>query len=1346
MPVRSFLLSDFDHRADRQLFEQLHDMLQEVYAHEDCILAANYCLGGVRMDALMISATTIRLFLFKEGGGQVVAQEQGAWTANGWIVEGGLGTKTPFAQMRSLMNHSAGMLKRLMQRGVADRMKGCVLFSQAVQVDNHLSPNVKRWIEVMDIDTLKSTLMLDHDRTLCLNLDLEYGIDLAQTLHLGEAYIPYRPPRIKASAEGFYQELQQQVPLLWEKTEGEAILRDVFYRMVDEAVHSCRIVFSGLFAKVDYLIKENGIDKQQAYRIHRTRKNLFSRNPEEREHTEESLRSDLRETCRFIEAVYHVPIPPALSQHFGTSDKPLSWGRFDENVLRVIVEAWDEQHIRATESESGRTLNVCYGQANRFLTREGKGDWSYLRDMLCTGAQLNLVRIRWEEDVCMPELIIFEPDYLINITAIAACFDENLKESPFVGLINKVKADEPSAAMHLGNLAGKLLDETVHQTASTYEETYKAFFHDNAMGLSCCRDMADQAKSVAMHDDGARQKQNIDRLIAEELPRVVGHYDRSGVVLEPSFFSEVLGIQGRLDFLYQNGNDTVIVEQKSGKGSFVPFNTPGYDPEEPLPVSKHIVQLLLYRALFQYEFRKYADELKHIFLLYSKYAKGLVSIANMPELLLRAIRMRNLLAWSEILYTQGGFNLLDSFTTSSLRAPGVSDRFWQTYKEPEFQRILTPLHQATPLERAYYYRFQRFLCTEQMLSKIGNKVKENSGFASVWLDTLEAKKAAGNIYDNLTIQGFADSRGTVRAITLAFAEEVQTDMSNFRKGDIVFVYPYTLGTLPNACAQMVQRGSIVDITTTTITLQLRNRQTDRKVFAMPANTRWAVEHDLMDASSSSLFRAMHSFLSTDKARRDLILLQRQPRVNDDVQLTGDYGQMNELVLHAKRAEDLFLVIGPPGTGKTSFGLLNILQEELTDPNAHVLLLSYTNRAVDEICSKLLESDIDFVRVGSDLSCDKAYRDHLADHRLRGCSTAEEVRQVLRSVRVFCGTTAALNANASLFNVKQFSLAIIDESSQILEPHIIGLLAAMSNGVPAIRKFVLIGDHKQLPAVVQQDGDESLVTEPELQEIGLKDCRLSLFERMLNHFRGEDGEYDKDFVYMLTRQGRMHHLIAEFPNQAFYEGKLDIVGSPILPHQDFVLPTTANTGSKLRDLLITQAIAFIACPLPDFSPSDKVNVAEAQRMASTILEIYEIEGAAFDEDKTVGVIVPYRNQIATLRNAIDRMAIERGLSIVAQQQLHRITIDTVERYQGSQREYILYGFTIQRDYQLNFLASNTFVENGHLIDRKLNVAMTRARRHLLLFGNPHLLSLNTVFSSLMDFLRERNCYYDTTYNL
>ena len=144
-------------------------------------------------------------------------------------------------------------------------------------------------------------------------------------------------------------------------------------------------------------------------------------------------------------------------------------------------------------------------------------------------------------------------------------------------------------------------------------------------------------------------------------------------------------------------------------------------------------------------------------------------------------------------------------------------------------------------------------------------------------------------------------------------------------------------------------------------------------------------------------------------------------------------------------------------------------------------------------------------------------------------------------------------------------------------------------------------------------------------------------------------------------------------------------------------------------------------------SDKVNTDEAVIVARQLQRVYQEYGEHFHPYTTVGVIVPYRNQIAVIRREIEKLHIPA---------LMNISIDTVERYQGSQRDVIIYSFTVQHLYQLEFLTSNSFIERDadgsfRVIDRKLNVALTRARKQLILTGNPRILSVNPLFKDLMD---------------
>ena len=1127
-------------------------------------------------------------------------------------------------------------------------------------------------------------------------------------------------------AMSFYDQLEDVATASLPIRERYLMLRDIFKRIINQGIAHTNINFIGMFAKLDYLVKQHNIPNDTAMRIHDTRKVLNAIHSTDDAELEASLPYDIKATAQLVMLSNGgIDIPKSLARLFARKDRKTRWSKFDINLLRCIVASWDDEYIYATEEMNATELKISYGPQNRYLTHNGKGDWSYLKQILTKDAQLNLVRIRMEEDVCMPELIIYEPDYLVDVTTIASCF-ETYAESPYVNMVNRLKPQANNVHVHLGNLAGQFLDDTVHNRHVAFGEGVMEFFKRNTISLTSCDDMNDRPTVEKFYQDARSQKRNIEKLIGNDLPEVMGEYDPRAVVLEPTFFSDVLGIQGRLDFLHDRDGRTTIIEQKSGKGAFVPFSSPEFNPNRPEPQEKHLVQLSLYRALFNYEFKKHSDELRHFMLLYSKYSQGLVSIANLPELTLRAIRMRNLLTWTELTPTSMGIDVLKTLTPDMLNRNGTTGRLWEEWTRPELESLLSPIHEASALERAYYFRFLRFIEREHLLAKVGNKTKDDSGFAAIWLDTIEDKRAAGNIYEQLTIDEYGMSNdGMVESLKLRFATEQSTDTSNFRKGDIVILYPYKEGEVPNACAQMVNRASISEISTEGVEVVLRNRQTDRQVFDVAEGSRWAIEHDMFESSARSLYSAMHSFLSASKERRDLILGQRQPTIDAHVHMQGEYGRFNTLVERAKQSRDLFLVIGPPGTGKTSFGLLNILKEELTDPHSNVLLLSYTNRAVDEICSKLIESGIDFLRIGSELNCDGSYHNNLLASRVENCHTGKEVKDIIANTRVFCATTAALNANIHIFKIKHFDLAIIDESSQILEPHLIGLLSAMSGGRNAIGRFVLIGDHKQLPAVVQQTQEESRVDNAELREIGLKDCRMSLFERLLEQFK-TDGGYDPRFVYMLTHQGRMHRDIAEFPNFAFYGNRLEVV-----PLQHQTLPVeTCPSGGGIEQMLRSQRLSFVAARKPRTSVSAKTNQVEAEMIAATVVEIYNINKEDFDENQTIGVIVPYRNQIATIRNAIDRYGIAT---------LHNITIDTVERYQGSQRDYIIYGFTVQQPYQLNFLTNNVFEEDGMAIDRKLNVAMTRARLHLILVGNPDILRENLTFYKLLEYAKSKSAY-------
>lgn len=998
------------------------------------------------------------------------------------------------------------------------------------------------------------------------------------------------------------------------------------------------------------------------------------------------------------------------------------------DYIRVSVNRWDEQYIFCTSKtdklshndsdSSGAVADACSADSAKAdylklcYTRSALSSeltFDYLHPLLREGVALNLIRPTTTDGVTLAELIIFEPDCLIDISAVARCF-AHYAESPTVALINRLAPAETSESIILGNLAGQLLDDALHhpQAPLPYGESVKRFFAANAIPL------ATTPLSASFHTEAQSQMRHLRKALYEELPKYSTNYDINEGIVEPSFFSEMLGLQGRMDYLQLDFR--ILMEQKSGKGRF-PFD--GF--HVPLEKLEHYAQILLYMLIIRYNYSELYNQNQqelHAFLLYSKYEESLLRLGFSLPLLQRALRLRNLLAAAEYDYAyRDGYARLCTLTPDSANELGVSGKLWESFQRPHIAKVLAPFEQASALERAYVLRFLHFTALEHLLSKLGTPVRDGSGFASVWQDSLEDKLLSGNIYHQLTlVPTYTKTILGIEDVQVLFSGDVSAGTSNFRVGDIAMLYPYERGTTPDARRSIVLRCTITEATTEGLTLHLRAPQSDARFFEKHAADHWAVEHDLIESSFSGQYRSTYGFLSAPKARRDLILMQRTPEADASRTLRGDYGKWNELALRVKQASDLFLIIGPPGTGKTSFGLLTTLKEELLEPDSAVLLLSYTNRAVDEVCSKLVAEGIPFLRIGSTHSCPPDYRAYLLEERAKQLSTVADVRKLLTTSRVVVGTTTAMTSRADIFTLRQFSLAIIDEASQILEPHLMAILSAHdSRGRSAVKKFVMIGDHKQLPAVVQQSVEQSAVSEPLLHEIGLTNCRYSLFERLLGRYR-----HDPAVVFMLTRQGRMHSDIARFPNEAFYGGQL----APVpLPHQE---------GGE------AQRAFFVATPPDSPITSSKVNHTEARIIAAKVLSIYESHRAEFCPSSTVGVIVPYRNQITAIRHAIASAARAAGHSEEVVSLLQSISIDTVERYQGSQRRYILFGFTVHNQAGLRFLTDNTFTDtDGTLIDRKLNVVMTRAQDYLYLYGNPAVISHSPIFRALIEKLKVEN---------
>ena len=1122
------------------------------------------------------------------------------------------------------------------------------------------------------------------------------------------------------------------------------IMHETLVIACHEGLKNTRHGFGNLSSQVESLCRQHNIVPQDIVAIQKMRRHSNSNAPI----LPEDVAYDCRALAIFVSAVVQEAIPSFLV------GKIPARGRTTENIqitnyryIRCIVREWDESTIQVAvtnQDSSEELLMVDYMNTPDYI------DFSYLRPMLREGMQLNLLDCTVTRKKVVPRLIVVEPDYLIDISTIANCF-ESYGHHPLLFTVNRLTPRLSNKHIVLGNFAGSALDDIINHPAEyDIKETFRSNFKEKALDYATCPDF----DAASFKQDAERQVENIKGIVDE----IFQTFDREKAILEPSFVCERLGIQGRVDLMTTDLK--LLVEQKSGKNTFIERKYK--NPPGSLHVEKHYVQVLLYYGILQYNFQL-SPKNAHIQLLYSKYPlpDGLLEVEPLQKLIREAIRFRNQAVATEFWMADNGFDrMLPLLTPQTLNVEKQNDNFYNKYLLPQLTETLAPLHQLNDLERAYFTRMMTFVIKEQLVSKVGVQEGVGNSNADLWNMPLAEKKETGNIYTGLTIieKERSSSFNGYDTITLAVPQQGEDFLPNFRRGDMIYLYAYKKNEAPDVRMSILFKGSLQERHGDRLVVHLNDGQQNPDLIS---GDYFAIEHAGSDIGGTSAIRSLYTFITSNEERRQLLLGQRVPCVDKSLTLSRSYHpDYDEIILKAKQAQDYFLLIGPPGTGKTSQALQFLVREQLagniysqpssaysaedskhnkpsetintqhSTPNTQtaILLLAYTNRAVDEICNMLTENELDYIRIGNEFSCDPKYSDHLLKEVLDENATLNSIKSTLADARIVVATTSTMNSNAALFNIKHFDLAIIDEASQILEPNIIGLLTSQHRGGRAIRKFILIGDHKQLPAVVQQDDTEVLVEDETLKAIHLNSCANSLFERLILTERAAGRT---DFIGTLHKQGRMHPDIADFANRKFYaREQLECV--PLAHQLEQTLTYNETSEDETDDVLKAHRMIFIPSkPCRQLNISEKVNTEEARIITDLLRRLYRQLGKNFDPQKSVGVIVPYRNQIAMIRKEIEKLGIP---------ELEEISIDTVERYQGSQRDIILYSFTIQSRYQLDFLTANTFYEDGQPIDRKLNVAITRARKQLILTGNEQTLRHNQLFAELIDYIKEKGGYY------
>jgi len=521
------------------------------------------------------------------------------------------------------------------------------------------------------------------------------------------------------------------------------------------------------------------------------------------------------------------------------------------------------------------------------------------------------------------------------------------------------------------------------------------------------------------------------------------------------------------------------------------------------------------------------------------------------------------------------------------------------------------------------------------------------------------------------------------------------------------------------------------------------------------------------------FRNAKSDSRTGELQRKMLGLEdinwKEESFDDLKWVNKDLNQsQKEAVKRSLKAEDFSLIQGPPGTGKTMTAI-EIINQAVKEKK-EILATADSNVAVDNLVERLVNMGTEVLRLGHPIRVTPLLRKHTLDYKIlehpdykeaeklrdkaqdlldqqdqyqhpgdslrRGMSDdmikekaandqgargvkpsimkdmakwleiqdeidglfnriekleQKAIKDLLESAEVICSTNST--AGSELLSDYDFELIVIDEATQSTEP---------ASLIPFIKgeKVVLIGDHKQLPPTILSQ---------KASEQGLS---KSMFERLYEI-------YGDEINSMLEIQYRMHDDIMDFSNHEFYEGNLK--SSPEVADHTLKDLGYNIKGKKCftdKSLDPAQPIVFI--------DTIEMNAEERSLKGSNsydnpvemeiLLDIVDEALKSELKPEDIAVIAPYKDQVDLLKKHSN---------------IENLEINTVDGFQGREKEVVL----------ISLVRSNNHNNIGFLRDlRRANVALTRAKRKLIVIGDSSTVAKNETYQNLIDYIKDRGLYY------
>ena len=497
------------------------------------------------------------------------------------------------------------------------------------------------------------------------------------------------------------------------------------------------------------------------------------------------------------------------------------------------------------------------------------------------------------------------------------------------------------------------------------------------------------------------------------------------------------------------------------------------------------------------------------------------------------------------------------------------------------------------------------------------------------------------------------------------------------------------------------------------------------------------------------YKEMHDALAqADKQRQDTIqgafirrligeatlppqlepIFYSNPALNDS---------QNAAIQQVLSGNPLTILHGPPGTGKTTT-LVQAVKALLKQDNKQLLLVAPSNTAVDLLTERLHQQGVAVVRIGNPVKIASQLQELTLDAKVEAHQANKEVKTLVKQARAYLDmahkykrsfgkaerdqrkalmdearkirkevdkiqdymvedvldkasviTATLVGANNYAVRNRQYETVIIDEAAQALEP---------ACWIPILKaeRVVLAGDHCQLPPTVKATA--------KAQE-GLY---ITLFEKLVNSYPSA--------VSLLDVQYRMNRQIMQYPSLALYHGALQAASSVAnwtLPQDEKPIIFIDTAGAGFEETLIDNGI---------------YNAGEAfflrQHVGQLLQDLDPLYADSDSPFPTVGIVAPYRRQSAFLKEAF---AADDALKPYEK----ALQIHTIDSFQGQEKDIIYISLT----------RSNAQQQIGFLADiRRMNVAMTRAKKKLVIIGDSSTIGQHAFYKGLLDYVTALDAYH------